>query len=198
MYVRVPGALGPASGIVNDQHAAHVASIIAIKNQQEAIAKTVSDENNRIRIEQEVRGVCGYGNESEDDSEPEPWKDHMEQGSSRRKCNKCRKPYWEWRLGQDACEMCQLKAGWNKGFDSKQDKAERAARRLRGGGDSDDSNGDEPTAQPATSHQAQPKATPMAKPKAMPMAQTPAARGAKGKSKGSGRHQKQTPWWHRS
>ena len=56
MYVRVPGALGPASGIVNDQHAAHVASIIAIKNQQEAIAKTVSDENNRIRIEQEVRG----------------------------------------------------------------------------------------------------------------------------------------------
>ena len=95
LYVRVPGALGPASWVVNDLHAAQVASIIAIKNQQEAIAKTVSDENNRIRIEQEVRGVCGYGNESEDDSEPEPWKDHMEQGSSRRKCNKCRKPYWE-------------------------------------------------------------------------------------------------------
>ena len=106
MYVRLPGALGPASGIVNDQHAAHMASIIAIKEQQEAIAKTVSDENNRIRIKQEVQGVCGYGNESEDDSEPEPWKDYMEQGSSRRKCNNCRKPYWEWRLGQDACERC--------------------------------------------------------------------------------------------
>ena len=118
-------ALGPASEIVNDQHASYVASIIAIKNQQKAIAKTVGDENNRIRIEQEVQGVCGYDNDSEDDSEPEPWKDHMVQGSSRRKCNKCMKPYWEWRLGQDACEMCQLKAGWNKGCDSKQDKAER-------------------------------------------------------------------------
>ena len=51
-------ALGPASEIVSDQHASYVAFITAIKNQQKAIAKTVGDENNRIRIEQEVQGVC--------------------------------------------------------------------------------------------------------------------------------------------
>ena len=68
MYVPVPGTLGTC-WIVNDQHAAHMASIIEIRDQEEATAHKVREENSRINHEQEVKELCGY---SEDDSDPEP------------------------------------------------------------------------------------------------------------------------------
>ena len=200
MYVPIPGTV--AGGTFNDQHAKHMASIMETKDQLAANVDKVRQENARIHIEQDVKELVGITDI--DDSEYEPWKGHMEKGSARRKCKKCRKPYWEWRLHQDTCEMCQLRAGWDIGMDSKKDKAEkreRAARELGAGDDYDDSSGDETSAQTAASSWKQPEAKPKAKPEARPMAeplQTPAARGAKGNSKGRGyastRPQRQIPW----
>ena len=90
-----------------------------------------------------------------DDSDEEPWKKHMDR---KHKCMACKKPFWEWRLGQNECEMCQLHKGWNKGFLT---NLERAAMREN---EAAKTAADEPTAQP----KAKPKAKPVAKPRHLP------------------------------
>ena len=153
-------------GCFNEQHERQCISIQETIAKRRDMSNQIKADNSRIQAERHVKKMVGclYS----DDSDEEPWKKHMD---DKHKCRACKKPFWEWRLGQKVCEMCQLHEGWNKGFDTKEEKAtrneEKAARKaakLKEGADSSGSCGDEPTAQP----KAKPKAKPRAKPRQMP------------------------------
>ena len=165
---------------------------------QETIAKhreisnKVKAENSRIQAERHIKKMAGCLDS--DDSDEEPWKNHMD---DKHKCMACNKPFWEWRLGQKECEMCQLHEGWIKGFGTREEKATmreneaaRTAAKLKEGADPSGSSGDEPTAQP--------KAKPKAKPNAKPVLSTLEPWGPKGHSKGkqyrSKKPERQMPW----
>ena len=141
--------------IFNEQHERQCISIQETIAKHREISNKVKADNSRIQAERHIMKMAGCLHS--DDSDEEPWKKHMD---DKHKCMACNKPFWEWRLGQKECEMCQLHEGWNKGFDSKEDKATRNEEKAARSG----SCGDEPTAQP----EAMPKAKPRAKPRQMP------------------------------
>ena len=116
-------------GCFNEQHERQCISIQETIAKRRDMSNQIKANNSRIQAEWHVKKMVGclYS----DDSDEEPWKKHMD---DKHKCRTCKKPFSEWRLGQKGCEMCQLHEGWNKGFDTKEEKAtrneEKAARKV--------------------------------------------------------------------
>ena len=137
------------AGCFNEKHERHCISIQETIAEHREISNRVKADNARIRAERRSRKEEPKGGTSrkEEQADEEPWKNQMHR---KHKCMACKKPFCEWRLGQNECEMCQLHRGWNKGFLT---NLERAAMRAN---EAAQTAADEPTAQP--------KAKPTAKP----------------------------------
>ena len=93
-----------------------------MEERERALDETMN-QNCRIRIERLSERALSQQDtslnqgedslEDSDDSDEEPYKNFKD---DEHLCKRCGKPFWEWRLNQDACERCQLNFGWDRGF----------------------------------------------------------------------------------
>ena len=147
---------------VNEKYMRQCISIQETIAKEREISNKIKAEKAQIQLERCIKKMAGL--KCQDDSDEEPWKNHMD---DKHKCLACKKPFWEWRLGQQKCELCQLHEGWKKGFDTKEEKLQQRTA--------------QPEAKPAAAERT---AQPKAKPKAKPVHLMPEPWGPKGYSKG--------------
>ena len=92
-----------------------------VEERERALDETMN-QNCRIRIERLSERALSQQDtplnqgeaslEDSDDSDEEPYKNFKD---DEHLCKRCGKPFWEWRLNQDACQQCQVNLGGIEG-----------------------------------------------------------------------------------